>query len=124
MVWLHGRNVIISPVEQPRTVQRMADVSRDGLSAEHRQALGDVHADAAEKAVRALDPMPCMCGTGCLTPNEHGTLQMLSRCTVPDIPVDQVAQTGRCTTCGRWWTFEEISAFRYAPQRHIRQLEP
>jgi len=123
-VWFFGRTVAIDIIDQPRLRTTLEAVSQSGLSPAHRQALGDEHADAVERAARALEPLPCMCGTGCQTADAHDALQILSRCQVPDIPVDHDAMTCRCTVCGRWWTFVEVSAFRYSPRYSVYRFRP
>jgi len=123
-VWFFGRKVAVDIVGKARETLSLQELSQKGLSAVHRQALGDKWSDIIEQAAQDLAPLPCMCGTGCREPEEHGSLQVLSRCRVPNIPVDHDVCTCRCKVCGRWWTFERISAFRYTPEYKVYPFEP
>lgn len=122
MVWLFGRRVAIDVRGQPRVERTLQDVVARGFDEPTRAALGHALAEQTLDAARKLAPLPCLCGTGCRRPMEHDAFFQLSRLQHPSAPVDDVATSGPCRVCGRWWTFRESGDSHYGYHYEEREL--
>lgn len=122
LVWFFGRSVAIDVPGQGRTTRTLGDVARDGFDDATTSALGEELAEQVLVAARQLDPLPCMCGTGCERPHDHDAFASLARKVDPRAPIDVNATTGRCRVCGRWWTFYEAGDSHYSYRYRVSQL--
>ncbi len=103
--WILGRVV--------RTAGRDDTSFEDFLANDHE--LADVRS-----AVEQLARLPCMCGTGAETVEQHGTIQVLAGGQNPDAPVDDVTQIGFCTRCHRGWEFNACGDSHYSYTYDVR----
>jgi hypothetical protein len=111
--WLMGREVWV------HAAGRRFEASLDELLA--RGFPPDIAADLGEDVVRTisdavarLNPLPCLCDTGALTPQEHGTLDEIARRQHPFAPIDVQCVVGRCRVCRLGWTFESAGDSHYS----------
>jgi hypothetical protein len=69
-------------------------------------ALGEDLIARIDANVRALAAHPCACGTDPRTPEEHGTIAVITKEPLGEGARAREVTVGRCTFCGRGWTFE------------------
>lgn len=124
-VWFFGHRVRFSARELEGTREAtLEELVKDGLPEGFDDICGEEQATRILTAARDLAPLECMCGTGCQTPDQHGSMRRLSSARDPRAPYDVTAEVVRCEVCQRWWTFEERGDSHYGYQRNMKQFIP
>jgi hypothetical protein len=122
-IWFFGRTIALDLPDTPRQEIPMATVAAHGLDG-FRRALGSDLVRRAVAAARALDPLPCFCGTGCTRSHEHDALDHLVSHQHPLATMVHRASLYRCRVCGRWWTYTEAGDTHYSFHYDVRQFKP
>ncbi len=123
-IWLMGREAWIDVKGQPRLVMSLSEMAKGKFPSAQRAVLGSMTnllIDIAQK----LDPLPCLCGTGAETPEQHGTIEsIISHRQHPNAPIEHVVTIGRCTVCHRGYTFTKSGDSHYSYSFYVREFPP
>ena len=122
-IWLRGRQLTIDVRDQPRleiTFQTFLSVGFSEASA----ALIGSRASEIIDAVRQLELLPCFCGTGAETPEQHGNLKTLVSRQHPQASCEHLVTVGRCAVCGRGWIFIKSGDSHYSYSFQVRAFPP
>lgn len=118
-----GRRVSVraSELKHEGTLEAIRD---DGLPPALAAVIPADELASLARAVTALADLPCMCGTGAMTPDQHGTLFVVATGVDPNCPMQQQISCGYCTVCDRWWTFSEEGDSHYSFHYSVRAFDP
>lgn len=112
-VWILGRKVRFSLREHKVDDQPFETILASGLPHSVQEGLPAEICEQVLAGVQALSPLPCMCGTGCETTDQHGSFRTFVYGN-GNGPVEMNVQVGRCTVCGRGWSFREEGDSHYS----------
>ncbi|MGZ3420783.1 MAG: hypothetical protein ACXVEF_39295 [Polyangiales bacterium] len=120
--FIQGRVLTFRDVREPEARElTLEELVERGLPASSAEIAGEQAAAMIESA-RALVDLPCMCGTGAETPEQHGTIwTMVSRADF-SAPIDCTVTVGRCKVCGRGWTFEAAGDSMYSYHYRVERF--
>jgi len=115
VVWFWGREVQIRVPDVKDDLRvSMSEIVADGLPETVAALPAETRARVVQAAV-ALSPLPCMCGTGCDTPEQHGSIERLGPAIQhPNAPTVATIGVGACTVCGRLHRYHRSGDSHYS----------
>jgi hypothetical protein len=123
-VWIMGREAWIDVKGQARLTLALSELAKGKLPGAQGSVLGFA-ANELFDAAQKLSPLPCFCGTGAETPEQHGTIdEIISSRQHPDATCDHLVTIGRCSVCYRGYTFTKSGDSHYSYSFYVRDFPP